>query len=73
MSWSRIKNQCKPINNREDIEYSSGCMTKKPYASKRAADRVCRIMARRHNKQFNSYVCNFGHKFHVGSVNEANT
>lgn len=68
MSWSAIKNQCKPLNNREDVEYKSGCMTKKRYPNKAVADRICKIMRRKYKKEFNSYDCKFCVKaVHIGS------
>ena len=73
MSWSGIKSQCKPLNNREDIEYATGCMKKKAYLTKKEANRICRLMQKRYHKQFNAYPCKFGHNFHIGSLNEANT
>jgi hypothetical protein len=70
VSWSNIKKQCKPLNNKDDADYASGCMRKKRFPSKAEADKVAAIMRKRHNKDFNGYNCRFGSHAHVGSLNE---
>lgn len=71
MSWSSIKKSCKPLHEKDDVDYKTGCMRKRRFPNEQAAKKAIIKLNKKSDKQFNSYRCRFCKELHIGSYNEA--